>query len=233
MGGLTVGEPIVGGHRWAAGETVVLREVWRGRVWFARPAIVVADEPTTRMFHIPNGVRGRWPVDATGQYLKVPAEDWSLAESVWRGGWALSFAFPDVPYAVILGFDEIDRFTGYYVNLESPLVPTEVGFDYIEYLLDVKIAPDRRTWTWKDENELDEAVERGLFSADDAERFHHWGERAVEHVLLGEPPFDRDWSTWRPEVSWGIPELPLGWDTAPIYPRIVSSGFTGTGSQRA
>jgi hypothetical protein len=224
MGGLTVGEPVVDEQRRAVGEAVVLREIWRHRVWSARPAIVVSDEPESRMFHIPNGVRGRWPVDAGGRYLKIPTADWTLAESIWEEGWALSFAFPDVPYAVILGFDQSDRFTGYYVNLESPLVPTQVGFDYVEYLLDVEIAPDRSMWTWKDEDELAEAVARGLFPPNDAEWFHHWGERAVEHVLLGEPPFDQDWSTWRPDPSWGLPELPAGWDTAPVGRGIVSPG---------
>ena len=55
-----------------------------------------------------------------------------------------------------------------------------------------------------------------MFSEEDAAWFRYWGERAVEHVLLREPPFDRDWSTWRPDPSWETPELPTGWDLVAV-----------------
>jgi len=35
------------------GDVVAIRELWHGRVWYARPVIVVADEPSLRMFHVP------------------------------------------------------------------------------------------------------------------------------------------------------------------------------------
>jgi predicted RNA-binding protein associated with RNAse of E/G family len=190
----------------------VLREIWRGRVWSARPVIVVEDTPDRVMLYSPHGNRFRAPVTAEGAPLRIYVDDWHLAVDEWRGPNVLSFAFPGVPYAVLLFLE------GYYVNLESPLVRTEVGFDYVEHILDATIPADRSGWSWKDEDELAEAVLRGLFTRDDVERFRHWGERAVEHVLLREPPFDRDWATWRPDPSWTLPALPDGWETAPIEP---------------
>ena len=89
------------------------------------------------------------------------------------------------------------------------------GFDTVEHLLDVTIPPDRSTWAWKDEDELAEAVDLGLFTDEDAAWFRYWGERAVEHVLLREPPFDEDWSTWRPDPAWDEPVLPADWDLVP------------------
>jgi hypothetical protein len=225
MGGLSVGEPIVDEHRWEAGDTVALREIWRDRVWFARPAIVVSDLPEMTMLHVPSGIRYWMPVDEAGTYLKVYTDDWRLEEDLWESpDFVLSFAFPDTPYSVILGYDGGGDLRLYYVNIQAPIRRSAIGFDTVEYLLDVVIDADRSSWTWKDEDELDEAVRRGLFSPDDAEWFHHWGERAVEHVLLGEPPFDQDWSTWRPEPSWPIPELPEDWDTTPMgaRPRVRS-----------
>jgi protein associated with RNAse G/E len=225
MGGLSIGEPVEDETRWAPGDTVVLREIWRDRVWFARPAIVVSDLPEMTMFHVPSGVRFWMPVGETGDYLKVYTDDWRLAEDIWESSdSALSFAFPDTPYAVILAFDKDRALQHYYINIQAPMRRTATGFDTVEYLLDVVIAADRSTWAWKDEDELQEAVDRSVFSPDDAEWFHHWGERAVEHVLLGEPPFDRDWGGWRPEPSWEIPKLPKGWDTTPIgaRPRVRS-----------
>jgi len=79
----------------------------------------------------------------------------------------------------------------------------------------VTIPPDRSTWAWKDEDELAEAIEGGLFTEEDAARFHYWGERAVEHILLREPPFDEDWTSWRPDPAWPVPALPAGWDLVP------------------
>jgi hypothetical protein len=195
------------------GEHVVLREIWNGRVWFARPAIVVEDTPNMTTFHIPTGIRYQRPVDDEGTDLRLYTDEWRMDEALWETPeFVVSFAFPDTPYAVILGYDTEGSLREYYVNLESPLVRTEIGFDTVEHLLDVEIPPDRSTWSWKDEGELEEAVERGLFTEEDATWFRYWGERAVEHVLLREPPFDQDWSTWSPDPSWETPELPAGWD---------------------
>jgi len=103
----------------------------------------------------------------------------------------------------------------YYVNLQTPLVRTDTGFDTVEHILDVRIPPDRSSWAWKDEDELAEAVERGLFTEEDVAWFRYWGERAVEHVLLREPPFDADWSAWQPDAGWPDPVLPADWDLVP------------------
>jgi hypothetical protein len=197
------------------GEAVAIREIWDGRVWEARPAIVVRDEPGLTMLHVPPRVLCQVPVDADGHELRLPTDRWDLVE-VRRGDrWNLSFAFPETPYAVILGFDERSRLDTYYVNLQTPLARSPVGFDLAEHVLDVVIPADRSSWAWKDEDELAEAIARGLFTEEDAAGFHRWGERAAEHVLRGEPPFDRDWSGWRPDPAWEEPMLPEGWDLPP------------------
>jgi predicted RNA-binding protein associated with RNAse of E/G family len=75
-------------------------------------------------------------------------------------------------------------------------------------VLDVLIPPDRSSWQWKDEDELSQAVDEGLFTEEEAARFRAAGERAVEQILLREPPFDEDWEGWRPDPAWGTPRLP-------------------------
>ena len=197
------------------GDVVAIRELWDGRVWYARPAIVVADEPSLQMFHVPPRVVCEQPVDDDGQALRLPADRWTL-QDVRRGPTSmLSFAFPETPYAVILGFDERSELFEYYINLEEPLTRSPAGFDTVDHLLDVTIPPDRSGWSWKDEDELGEAVARGIFTEEDAAWFRFWGERGAEHVLLREPPFDRDWSTWRPDPGWKDAHLPPNWDRAP------------------
>jgi hypothetical protein len=199
--------------RRSPGDPVVLREIWRGRVWEARSAIVVRDDPEMQMFYLPPGNRPRIAVDVEGKPLRLPRGDWRLAEVTRTGQHVLSFAFPDVPYAVLAFFDvETGDFLGWYVNLEDPPRPSSAGFDTTDHVLDVLIPPDRSTWTWKDEDELDEAVALGLFSTEDAARFRTEGERAARSIIERIPPFDEPWEDWRPDPAWSAAELPEGWD---------------------
>jgi hypothetical protein len=54
-----------------------------------------------------------------------------------------------------------------------------------------------------------------MFTPEDVGWFRWWGERAVEHVLLRQPPLDLGWEHWLPDPSWPAPELPAGWDFQP------------------
>ena len=111
----------------------------------------------------------------------------------------LSFAWPDTPYAILLLSEPDGSPRGWYVNLQTPLQRTPIGFDTVDHLLDVLIPMDRSSWAWKDEDELAEGVALGLFTEADAGWFRYWGERAVEHLVLRLPPFDEDWEDWRPD----------------------------------
>ena len=195
---------------WKPGDAIALREVWNGRVWSALPATVVEDTPAQRAMFVRPGSPWMIPVGPGGGELRIPTDDWTLRRrDVTRR--LLSFAWPDRSYAV-MAFWEGDAFTNWYVNLQTPLRPTAIGFDYVDHLLDVIVETDRATWRWKDEDELAEGVELGVFSPADAKAFRAAGEQAVEHLTTGAPPFDRDWTAWRPDPSWREPELPEGWD---------------------
>ena len=198
---------------WKPGDAIALREVWNGRVWSALPATVVEDTPHQRAMFVRQGSPGMSPVDADGSELRIPVNEWTLGRrDVTRQ--LLSFAWPDRAYAVMAFWDD-DEFMNWYINLQTPLTPTAIGFDYVDHLLDVIVESDRATWRWKDEDELAEGVELGVFSPADAEAFRAAGLQAVEHLTGGEPPFDRDWTSWRPDPSWREPALPDGWDRAP------------------
>jgi hypothetical protein len=194
--------------RWSQGEVVVLREQWDTDVFEALPGIVVEDGPRQTVLFVPGSVRCRVAVDAGGRRLRIPDRPWRLEEVVRGPGPILSFAWPGTPYAVLLLWDADWRFLSWYVNLETPLRRSPIGFDYTDHALDVLIAPDRSRWEWKDEDELVEAIALGLFTEADAAAFHAAGERAIEHVVQREPPFDREWDRWRPDPSWPTPELP-------------------------
>ena len=216
MGG-TGTQPGATVQRYRPGDAVAIRELWRGRVWYARPATVVRDDDHVTMLHVRGRATAKEPVDHLGTPLRIPiVPEWTFRDTERGDNWNLSFAFPDTPYSVILGYEADGTFREYYVNLQTPLVRTEIGFDTVEHILDVTIAPDRTRWAWKDEDELAEAIEAGLFTTEDAGWFHYWGERAVEHVLLREPPFDQEWAGWRPDPAWKEPVLPADWDVVPV-----------------
>ncbi len=199
---------------WEAGDTVVLREIWRERIWTARPVTVVEDTPEQLIFYMSPGTRWMCPRDDRGEWLRLPAsEGWTLGERALTSERVLSFAWPDVAYSILLFWDDdTDEFQRYYVNLQEPLRRTAVGFDYMDHAIDVVIAPDRSSFAWKDEDELEEAVERGIFTLEEVNGFRAEGERAIARIVNTQPPFDRNWTTWRPDPSWGVPSLPPGWD---------------------
>jgi hypothetical protein len=199
-------------RRWSPGEAVVVREVWHGQVFEARPSIVVQDEPEQTMLVVPGDVSCGVPVREDGAELRLPDRPWHLEVRERSATPILSFAWPDTPYAVLRWTTEQGT-PMWYVNLQDPLDRTPLGFDTVDHALDVIVELDG-TWRWKDEDELAEAVEHGLFTLDEAAAFRADGERAVARILDREPPFDRDWSSWRPDAAWATPILPEGWDRA-------------------
>lgn len=145
--------------------------------------------------------------------MRLPSNDWTLAERVSTTKRALSFAWPEKPYAIIAYWnDRTDAFLCWYVNIQTPLRRTDIGFDYMDHTLDIIIEPGGE-WTWKDEDELAEAVDRKIFTAAEADDFYEAGNAAIEHMRRGAPPFDEDWSMWRPDPDWPIPDLPEDWDS--------------------
>jgi uncharacterized protein len=203
-------------RRWSSGDTVVLREVWRGRPWSARPVTVVADGDELRMFFVPLGSVAMMPFATDGRPLHafVDAERWHTRPTPWTQTNVLSFAEPRRPHAVLAFWDADWAFTGWYVNLQTALEPTAIGFDYLDQELDAWVDPDDGSWSWKDEDELERSVAAGIWTAADAARIRREGEAIVRRVLERSPPFDRDWRTWRPDPAWPLPELLAGWDDA-------------------
>jgi hypothetical protein len=199
-------------QRFTPGDPIVLREIWADRVFEARPMVVVQDDPDQLMLYLPAGVRCGVPVDAGGSALRIPDRPWRFELRARGVDPNLSFAWPGVPYAVILLTVAEPPRRVWYVNLERPVERTPIGFDTVDHALDLVVELDGSSWRWKDEDELARAIRAGLFTEEEAADFRRWGERARDRVLAGEPPFDRDWTSWRPDPSWPIPQLRHGWE---------------------
>jgi predicted RNA-binding protein associated with RNAse of E/G family len=167
------------------------------------------------MFFVPVGTRGFVPYTLEGRplhaFVDVEDDAWEVRPTTWTDTNVLSFAEAGRPHATLAFWDAAWAFRGWYVNLQTPLKPTPMGFDFLDQELDAWIEPDG-SWGWKDEDELERSVVAGIWTRDEAERIRREGEEAVARVLDGRPPFDREWRSWRPDPSWSMPRLPPGWD---------------------
>jgi predicted RNA-binding protein associated with RNAse of E/G family len=197
-------------RRFEPGETIALRQTWDGRIWAARPATVVKDAPDQTMLFVPVGSVWMAPF-RDGRRLKIPQSGFELVAQRYEDLHVLSFSWPDTWYAVLLFLGPDGSPHSWYVNLEEPLRRTGLGFDTLDHEIDVIVELDG-SWRWKDEDDLAEAIRLGVIPAKEEPRLRADGERAVRRILDREPPFDRDWTTWRPDPSWPIPVLPDGWD---------------------
>ena len=198
-------------RRFEPGETVALRQTWDGRVWAARPATVVEDATEQTMLFIPAETSWMAPFH-DGRRLKIQQTEFELAPLRYEEEiHVLSFSWPDTWYAVLLFLRPDGSAHSWYVNLEEPLRRTELGFDTLDHELDVIVELDG-SWRWKDEDDLAESIRRGVIPAEEEPRLRADGERAVRRIVDREPPFDRDWTAWRPDPAWPIPVLPEGWD---------------------
>jgi len=60
------------------------------------------------------------------------------------------------------------------------------------------------TVRWKDEDELVEAARSGYLDEEDV--------RSEAAKVLADPPWPTGWENWLPDLGWGVPTLPEGWD---------------------
>jgi hypothetical protein len=191
-------------NRFRSGDVVVLREIWHGRVWKARPWIVVHDRADQLALYIPNGSPTKIPPGSG-----IPRDDWELEDGVWERP-TLRLTAPRTPHSVLVWWVE-DVFDGWYVNLERPLERSELGFDYLDLELDIYVRPDR-TWELLDEDEFEEAKRLGVIAPEEAAAVRAEAARAVRMIEAWESPFCDGWERWRPDPAWRTPVLPAGWD---------------------
>jgi hypothetical protein len=133
--------------------------------------------------------------------------DWTLDDRLLNlPAGELRISRRDEPFSLLLFRHRNGSFRGWYVNLERPQMRTELGFDFEDELLDVWVERGREP-EWLDEDELEEAVQRGFFSVERAEQIRTNGEQ-----VLADPPWPTGWEDWEPEPGWQAPPLPPGWD---------------------
>ena len=198
-------------NQYNPGDHTILREVWRGEVWAIRPCIVVRDEPEVVALYIPSQTPWKRPRTLDDRVLRVPDQPWMLGDATWQNH-ALHICPQGEAYSVLLIWSEEWQLYCWYINIEEPVRPSPVGFDYMDWALDVVVTPDMSEWRMKDEDELQEFVDKGLFSPPQAEHVRTAAQQALDRLLARRAPFDERWEDWRPDPAWGIPALPERWE---------------------
>jgi hypothetical protein len=197
------------------GQPVLVREIWHGLLWTARPEIVVQDTPELLALYIPRGARWKQARSLDDKKVSTRARktgEWKLADAVWQGEGRLRLAVPGSKYSVLAFWnDNHESLLYWYINLEEPLTRTNRGFDYMDQLLDIIVEPDLKTWHWKDEDEFEEALDLGLISPQEAKSFRIEGEKALKLLQSGKSIFN-SWERWKPDPFWQVPVLREGWD---------------------
>ena len=198
------------------GSTIVLRGVMDERfavdgVVDVRPVTVAADDDEGVVLWCPLGTPTMLavPLDRS---LPRPwlADQCRLVPATWRWRHALLVHAPGRRWSTWVTWSADWAFLGWYVNLQSLLCRTSIGFDDRDHQLDVLVALDR-TWAWKDEDDLRRAVAVGQFTADEARAIEQAGHDALDHLAAGGVPFDDDWAAWRPPPEWRIPDPVTDW----------------------
>jgi uncharacterized protein len=192
-----------------------------GEPFVVAPLTVVWDRPDRIAHSIAQGMRylkrrrvDGSPVPRVVGFDELARMETRLAFSEWREP-VLIVTDPVAANAIRHRWHPVSwEFQGWYVNLQAPLTRTPLGFETEDHFLDILVRPDR-SWSWKDEDELELAVERGRVTAAKAEAIRAEGDRIVTRIEAGEFPFDGSLVDWRPDPAWGVPELRAEWREAP------------------
>lgn len=198
---------------WNPGEKIVIRGLWRGKIWWAMPVTVVRDDPGLIAIYWQAGTPNKHPSRRVSPGDLLTIECPQLIDDHWIDTDVLMLVPPAAYHAIYAMWEAgTTRLNCWYVNLQSPFHRTTVGFDSDDYMLDIVIDPDLRNWRWKDEDEFQEAVALGVYSREQAQEIRAEGETVIRQMQAGTEPFHDGWETWSPPGDWEIPGFPPGWD---------------------
>ena len=201
--------------RFQPGDHIVIRNVFNGRVQTVFPSIVVADTPELTATWLPVGATVMNGLSDGKGHLSVEAmsaKSWDMVPREWHTSGTLRLKSPRAMWSLWVFWNEgMTSLRSWYINIDAPYQRTRFGFDTWDMFLDVVVAPDRKSWRNKDEDEFAQAIAAGLFTQKEAAEVRATAAQALAIVRANRPPFDSIWASWRPDILWEMPELPDDW----------------------
>jgi len=209
-------ENLIDSSHWNTGDVIVFRGVHLQKIWYAIPVFVVQDKPTLIALYWPAGTQGKWRMPSSGAKVTprdVVVTEMELKDRTWDKTDVLMLITPGVAHAVYMMRDAVMKnLLCWYVNLQDPISRTSIGFDTRDHVLDVVFSPDKSSWYWKDEDQLDEAVSLGLLTSAEAFSIRKEGDRVIKLISENQPPFCDGWEEWIPPTQWSVPKLRGDWN---------------------
>jgi hypothetical protein len=189
-----------------AGDVVLKRSIYRGNVRWAFPHRYVGEWDGRVGIYCGPGNQGKGMSRGPDGYLKRWITDAAPQDLTWERGGVLRFERPGASHSVEVCWDADWHVAGWYVNLQSPTVFDGRRLDTTDWVLDVWVPADTGEPQWKDEDELAEAIELGVFDERSAAKVRAEGER-----VIAAKPWPTGWEDWRPPAEWKPLELPEDW----------------------
>jgi hypothetical protein len=191
-----------------AGDAVLLRSVYRGRVRWTFPHRYVGEHEGRFGLYCAPGNHGK--VIKTGaagdRYLERWVRGDPPRDHAWERTNVLRFVRLADAHTIEVWWDESWNHIGWYVNLQAPLRRSPLGFDTTDWALDI-VVDTEGTPRWKDEDDFSCAIALGVLDDRAAAAVRAEGER-----VIAERPWPTGWEEWRPPPEWTPLPLPVDWD---------------------
>ena len=205
------------------GEPILYRELdEHGQVVDVKPVTVIEDSDVQIALWLPLGTPTKKPVllnhtpDTPRNWVEG---SWALVDSIWQWAELLIVVRPDNCRATWVRWSADRVFQGWYVNLQSKLCRTRLGFDFRDHQLDIIVEPNRN-WRWKDQDELDLAVELGRLTPVQGKAVREEGLLAVIEIERNGGLYSESLEQWCPEASLTRPKLGADWNDLSMYDTI-------------
>lgn len=188
-------------------ESLLLRHVTRGRAVAAFPSTVLERTATTLVTCITPGTPIMYPKGRDADGTLIPFEQWGVERRSWVGPVGLELTTFGRRHSIRHFRREDGSFRGWYVNLQAPLLESRLGFDTTDWQLDLWIPAESSDAQWKDEDDLQRALELGIMTEEEGRFARDEAERVIE-----EWHFPTGWEDGQPDPEWPLPALPEDWN---------------------
>jgi hypothetical protein len=190
------------------GDIVLKRSIYGGRVRWTFPHRYVGTWDGRIGLYCGPGNQGKAMRRGPDGYLRRWITDAPPFDTEWEQTHVLRFEREGARHSIEIYWTTEWRQMSWYVNLQTPVQVRDRFVDTTDQALDVLAFPDG-TWQWKDEDELEEAVQLGIWTDTEAVEIRAEGER-----VIAEHPWPTGWEDWRPPAAWAPLTLPEDWHVA-------------------
>lgn len=123
-------------------------------------------------------------------YRELAALDRVLGKTTWVNTNVVFIWKPEWHWDVRLYWSaESNQFIGWYINIQNCMRRADEGFVTTDHFIDIQVQPDRNR-AFKDEEELSDAVNLGLYTASEHNLIRSWAHAASQLIENRLWPFD-------------------------------------------